>query len=606
MVFDVQRQYGFVSFCMKNPTTCILFIILPRFGNFPTRFRNDDLCITNEARIMNEKTNTLSGLRRMDGLASAAKNGYDLIIIGGGITGAGIALDAASRGLSVVLFEMRDFASGTSSRSTKLIHGGLRYLKQLEVGLVREVGRERAILHQNAPHIVKSEEMLLPIVSDGTLGKRSTSLGLYVYDRLAGVLKGERRTMHQKEETLRLEPLLREDIVIGSGLYREYRTDDARLTIEVLKTAASYGAIAFNYAEVTDFVYENGKVAGVKVNDKLNVREHDFYAQKVVNASGPWVDRLRQTDGSLEGKQLHLTKGVHLVIKHDRLPIKQAAYFDIEQDNRMMFVIPRGDKVYLGTTDTDYKGEISATRISKDDVTYLLGAVNHIFPTVELSENDIVSGWAGLRPLIHQEGKDPSELSRKDEIFYSPSGLISIAGGKLTGYRKMAERTVDVVVQQLEAEQSKDIPESSTANIQLSGGNFKKPKNVDKYIAKLLEKVAKKQITKRQLTDLVNKYGKNVSFVLYLYDQQNRTDLTVERRLLCAELHYAIEHEMVCRLNDFLIRRTGRLYFEPESLQKNHLWLLDEMEAVLGWSKAQKIENLEEFEEAVFHITNFT
>ena len=236
---------------------------------------------------------------------------YDLLVIGGGITGAGIALDAASRGLKTALVEKSDFASGTSSRSTKLIHGGLRYLKQFEIALVREVGTERAIVHHLAPHLVVSEKMLLPIIEGGTFGKLLTSFGLMVYDVLADVEKEDQRKMLSKEETLEIEPLLPDKILKGAGLYAEYRTDDARLTIEVLKTAAKYESDAINYVEALDFIYENNLVTGINAKDILSGEEFSIQSKYVVSAAGPWVDDLRNINHSKKGKRLHLTKGVH-------------------------------------------------------------------------------------------------------------------------------------------------------------------------------------------------------------------------------------------------------------------------------------------------------
>ena len=332
-----------------------------------------------------------SARNRATYLKTIERETYDLIVIGGGITGAGIALDAVTRGLKVCLVEKADFASGTSSRSTKLIHGGLRYLKQLEFGIVREVGQERAILYKNAPHIVIPERMLLPIIKGGSLGKRSTSLGLYVYDRLAGVEKEERRNMLSKEETLEKEPLLNEDILLGGGIYVEYRSDDARLVIEVLKTAAERGAVCMNYIECQSFTHDNnGKINGALCKDVFTGKVYKIKTKKAINASGPWVDTLRKKDNSLKGKRLHLTKGIHIVVKKERLPIKQAVYFDV-QDGRMMFAIPRGSKVYIGTTDTNYSGSVDHPYATKEDVDYLLAAANYMFPSVNLTVSDAES-----------------------------------------------------------------------------------------------------------------------------------------------------------------------------------------------------------------------
>ena len=279
---------------------------------------------------------------------------FDLLIIGGGITGAGIALDAASRGMKVALIEKNDFASGTSSKSTKLIHGGLRYLKQFDFWLVKEVGTERAIVHKLAPHLVIPEKMILPLIDGGTYGSWLTSFGLKVYDILAAVEGEDQRKMLDKEEALEKEPLLPKDVLNGAGYYAEYRTDDARLTLEVLKTALNYNAKIINYTEATQFIYEENRVVGATVKDNFTNDSFNIKAKYVVNATGPWVDTLRQTNHTKTSKRLHLTKGVHLVVAHEKLPVKQAVYFDIP-DGRMMFAIPRGKVTYFGTTDTNYQ-----------------------------------------------------------------------------------------------------------------------------------------------------------------------------------------------------------------------------------------------------------
>lgn len=222
----------------------------------------------------------------------------DLLVIGGGITGAGIALDAQVRGIQTGLIEMQDFGAGTSSRSTKLVHGGLRYLKQFEIKLVAEVGKERAIVYENAPHVTTPEWMLLPMIEGGTFGKFATSIGLKVYDFLAGVKKSERRYMLNREETMEKEPLLRKDKLKGGGVYVEYKTDDARLTLEVIKEAVARGALVANYAKADELIYENGKIVGVKVVDQLSGETTNVYAEKIVNAAGPWVDNLRDKDNS--------------------------------------------------------------------------------------------------------------------------------------------------------------------------------------------------------------------------------------------------------------------------------------------------------------------
>lgn len=503
---------------------------------------------------------------------------YDLLVIGGGITGAGIALDAALRGLRVALVEKHDFAYGTSSRSTKLIHGGLRYLKQLEFGLVKEVGSERAIVHKLAPHLTVAEKMLLPLNEGRGLGSFLTSFGLKLYDWLAGVKPEDQRRMLTRNQTLKAEPLLKPDDIRGSGLYAEYRTDDARLTIEIIKSAAYYGADIVSYAEVTGFDYENDHLKSITLYDRLEDKTIHVRAAAIVNATGPWVDTLREVDQSKKGKQLHLTKGVHIVVAKEKLPIKQALYFDVP-DGRMIFAIPRGRTTYIGTTDTDYKQDIESVSTTLEDAEYLLNAVNETFPSVKLSLDDIESSWAGLRPLIHEDGKSASELSRKDEIFISPSGLISIAGGKLTGYRKMAERVVDLVIKKYFEE--KPLKKCYTDKVQLIGAEFTSAKDVLEYTQRI-GKQLKPYGLENSAHYLVANYGRNTNLIL---DQLSSQAVKNDEALAKAELGYGIQYEMVLTPLDFFVRRTGMLFFNIDRLRKLIEPVLEEFKQVFGWSE---------------------
>jgi glycerol-3-phosphate dehydrogenase len=529
---------------------------------------------------------SFSARNRAQYLLQLQNDTFDLLVIGGGITGAGIALDAVTRGLKVCLIEKSDFASGTSSRSTKLIHGGLRYLKQLEFGIVREVGQERAILYKNAPHIVIPERMLLPIVEGGSLGKYSTSLGLYVYDRLAGVEKEERRNMLSKEDTLKKEPLLNQAILKGGGMYVEYRSDDARLVIEVMKTAVERGALCLNYVAFRSFTHnDKNQVNGAVAEDVLTGEKIQIRSKKIINACGPWVDEIRKEDQSLKKKRLHLTKGIHVVVPKEKLPIQQSVYFDV-QDGRMVFAIPRGKIVYIGTTDTNYKEDTDFPFASKEDVEYVLAAANHMFPSIRLTKDDVISTWAGLRPLIHEDGKNPSDLSRKDEIFISDSNLISIAGGKLTGFRKMAERSVNVVCKQLKLEEGRQFAPCTTASIPLSGGDLNK--SPEEYAKDLQEDF--KQFFVEDILDLVLKYGSNTVAILAL------AQTNFNNQLLPAEAEYCLEHEMTASLADFVIRRSGRLYFERPAIAAQRATLDQYFQEQLGYTGQQMANFHEAFE----------
>lgn len=487
-------------------------------------------------------------------------------------------MDASLRGLRVALVEKHDFAFGTSSRSTKLIHGGLRYLKQLEFGLVKEVGSERAIVHKLAPHLTVAEKMLLPLNEGRGMGSLLTSFGLKLYDFLAGVKPEDQRRMLTRKQTLKAEPLLKPDDIKGSGLYAEYRTDDARLTTEIIKSAARYGADILNYAHVTGFVYENEHVKSIAVHDLVLDKKITVRGAAIVNATGPWVDTLRELDNSKKGKQLHLTKGVHIVVPKEKLPIKQALYFDVP-DGRMIFAIPRGRTTYIGTTDTDYKGDIESVATTKEDAEYLVNAVNETFPSVKLSLTDIESSWAGLRPLIHEEGKSASELSRKDEIFISHSGLISIAGGKLTGYRKMAERVIDFVIKTYF--EDKSLKKCETDKVQLSGAEFTNAKAAIEY-TKHIQRQLKPFGLEQRANYLVSNYGRQTNLIVDNLAKQDGTksDLTLAK----AELWYGINHEMVISPLDFFVRRTGMLFFDINRLRVLLDPLLDEFKNTFDWN----------------------
>ncbi|WP_010630697.1 glycerol-3-phosphate dehydrogenase/oxidase [Sporolactobacillus vineae] len=534
---------------------------------------------------------TFSTLERPAYLQKMADTQLDLLIIGGGITGAGTALDATVRGLRTGLVDMQDFAGGTSSRSTKLVHGGLRYLKQFEVRIVAEVGKERAIVYENAPHVTSPEKMMLPIYKGGTFGRFSTSIGLRVYDFLAGVRKDERRTMLSRRETLKKAPLLKKDGLIGSGYYVEYRTDDARLTIEVMKEAVRRGATAVNYARVEDLVYDtNHRLTGVRVTDRLTGKLYTIHAKKIVNAAGPWVDTIRTMDHSKKGKHLHLTKGVHIVIDSKRFPLKQAIYFDTTNgDKRMIFVIPRDGKVYAGTTDTTYSAYPINPVPTVKDRDYILDAINGMFPTVHLTAGDVESSWAGVRPLIQEEGKSPSEISRKDEIFLSDSGLISIAGGKLTGYRKMAERVVDEVTKQLHEENGINYPPCTTVDVPLSGGHFGGSAHFPEFVHKKTAEGTELGLSEQDAWDLVRKYGTNADTLFQLIRSgQNKPHQDALSPLIRATVDYALTEEMAASPVDYFTRRTGTTLFNISWAKKWAEPVIDYMADRLSWNQEQK------------------
>jgi glycerol-3-phosphate dehydrogenase len=536
-----------------------------------------------------------SALNREAILNDMAEEKYDVLVIGGGITGCGIALDAVTRGLKTALVEMQDFAGGTSSRSTKLIHGGLRYLKQLEFKMVAEVGGERAIVYENGPHVTTPEWMVLPIYQEGTLGKIATSFGLKLYDFLARVKKEEQRTMLTKEETLEKVPIIKKEGLLAGGYYVEYRTDDARLTIEVIKEAAARGVKAVNYTKVVDLLYKDGKVIGTRVENEIDGSIYDIFAKKIINAAGPWVDNIRKMDHSLNEKKLRLTKGVHIVIDQTKFPLHQAVYFDTS-DNRMIFAIPRDGKTYVGTTDTFYDQDPMNPEVNLNDVAYLVKEINMMFPSITITDSDIESWWAGVRPLIYEDGKDPSEISRKDEIWISNSGLITIAGGKLTGYRKMAETVMDTVTKILNKEEGRVFLSCQTKILPISGGDFGGSRKFPFFIEQNLSDAEEAGFSQGQYLKLVKRYGKNISRIFEIatrYQPINRYGLPLD---VYVQIVYGIEEEMVVRPADFFIRRTGSLLFDIQ-------WVLEWKDAVtefmadtFGWTEEEKSKYKDELE----------
>ncbi len=366
---------------------------------------------------------------------------WDLLVIGGGIVGAGIARDAALRGLRVALVEARDFASGTSSRSSRLLHGGIRYLAQGRVGLVREANREKTVVQRIAPHLCEPLAFLFP-TRHGTPWKRwKLGVGVKLYDLLCGRRNLGRSESLSVDETLRLLPGLNPSGLTGSARYFDGMTNDARLVLDTLRSASLAGATCVNY---TSFQSANREAAQwrVQLRDTHSGQEFALATRAIVNAAGPWSDRIPGSKTSLR-----VTKGVHLVIDRDRLPIPSAVVNP--EGERILFAIPWGERVILGTTDTDYDGPLEDPPCTRADVEYVLGVTNSAFPGAHLSPEDVVSTWSGLRPLVADPHGNPSDISRRHQIAMSQPGWWDVTGGKLTTYRLMAEEAVDKIIDHL-------------------------------------------------------------------------------------------------------------------------------------------------------------
>jgi glycerol-3-phosphate dehydrogenase len=498
--------------------------------------------------------------RRSRNLERLADETFDVLVVGGGITGAGVARDAALRGLTVALVERRDFGSGTSSRSSKLIHGGLRYLEQGEIGLVREAATERKSLRRIAPHRTAVAPMFLPAHGRTSAGLYKLRVGLALYEKLAAVPADEHHRVLSRSEALAAEPYLTPDRLQGAILYPEYQTDDARLVLDTLKSAHHAGAVVANYVRVTA-LGDGGTPRVVAVHDELGDATFDVRARAVVNASGPWVDDVRRLDRPDGAPSLHLTKGIHVVFDASDLPARHCVVMRAS-DGRPVFVVPRGPHIYVGTTDTDYTGPLDEPAITAEDVVYLQEALARTFSGIRIDAQRAIGAWAGLRPLVQEPGKKPSEISRKDEIVVSATGLVTIAGGKLTAYRRMAERVVETVAPLI----GRTLPPSPSAEQTLPGGDLQGAHDLEAFAALPAVRSALASTPAEAASRWIATYGSDALDVARTADGPDAlSTVAPDVPLSVAEVQYAIRHEMALTLVDVLERRTRLSFFATQS-----------------------------------------
>jgi len=528
---------------------------------------------------------------------------FDIAIVGGGITGSGIARDAALRGLSVALLEKGDFASGTSSKSSRMIHGGLRYLRQRHVSLVRESLRERGVLLKIAPHLARPFPFLLPVYGGGLEERLQLKVGLTAYDLLAGRRNLERHRMLSRQEVLQQEPALRPDGLQTALRYFDCLVHDARLTLATVRSAARQGAAVANYVQATALEREDERVVGVHFRDLLYGRTGLLRAGVVVNAAGPWCDELRAMT-SLP-PMLRPTKGVHIVFPRHRLPVTNIVIF-FHSDGRSLFAVPKEDWTYVGTTDTDHQGDPAQARADAADVAYVLEAANNAFPGRAIVPGDIVSTWAGVRPLVAEEGAPtPSDVSRDYEIQSEPPGLVSIAGGKLTTYRSMAQDLLDRLVAAEGRRLGWSPRPCCTADLPLPGGDVE---SFDSYaegaVAALEEGWG---LPPAVASRLVRTYGTEHAKILAygLRDKRLLEPLTSGTAVLRAEALYAAEEEMAVTLEDFLARRTDLMLFDRDRGLGAAALVARLMGGVLGWGWRARRQQLRQYREAVAAMTAF-
>jgi glycerol-3-phosphate dehydrogenase len=514
--------------------------------------------------------------QRAEALRRLADEHFDVLVVGGGITGAGVALDAATRGLRTALVERDDFASGTSSKSSKLVHGGIRYLQQREVGLVYEALAERQVLRHTAPHLVRVLPFLLPVFTkDGLLPRRlSRLLGttMWVYDLTGGLRIGKLHKRISREEALRYMPTLHADRVAASYVYYDAQTDDARLTLAIARTAADHGAAVANYARLTGIDKgADGRVRAARV--AADDQTIDVRADIVVNATGVWSDDVRALDEGTHPSSIRPAKGVHLTVPWSLVQNRIAAVIPVPKDRRSVFVVPWGGEggehrfTYIGTTDTDYDGSIDDPQITPDDVEYLLRAINSAV-TSTITESDVLGTWAGLRPLVRAAANErTADLSRRHSVRTSDSGVITVTGGKLTTYRRMAADAVDAAVKRLDRSGRHA---SRTKRIQLRGAAGWDASDLP--------------------ADLAARYGSDARDVLALAsaDASLAQPLVPGLTYTRAEALYAGRHEMARSVDDVLSRRTRARLLARDASADAAPAVAGLMAAALGWTDAER------------------
>jgi glycerol-3-phosphate dehydrogenase len=526
--------------------------------------------------------------RPLDRAASLRRLGdeaFDVLVVGGGITGAGVALDAVTRGLRTALVERDDFASGTSSKSSKLVHGGLRYLQQREVRLVYEALYERQRALENAPHLVRILPFLVPLLTRGGVidGRLARLLGsaLWMYDLTGGLRIGKRHHRIDVETALAHMPSLAHDRVAGAYVYYDAHTDDARLTLTIMRTAAALGATVANHAAVRRLLKDGDRVVGARVD--ADGTALDVRARVVVNAAGVWSDDVRALDEGTHPASIRPAKGIHIALPWDKVRNDIAAIIPVPDDKRMLFVVPWGDTTYVGTTDTDYDGPLDDPPCTPADVDYLLGALNDISEE-KLTADDVVGSWAGLRPLLRRgRSTRTSDLSRRHTVQVARSGVVTVTGGKLTTYRRMAADAVDAVLDEL----GESKRPSHTKHLRLFGG----------------EGIAPPEAALEPSTHehLMGRYGSEADAVRALAadDPDLAQPLVPGLPYLRAEACYAVRNEMARTLDDVLSRRTRARLLARDASDDAAAAVAELVAPDLRWSAAERDAQVEAYRASI-------
>jgi len=530
-------------------------------------------------------------MTRGERLARLRREQFDVLVVGGGITGAGIARDAAMRGLTTALVERDDFASGTSSRSSRLVHGGVRYLEHGHLHLVFESSRERRTLLRIAPHLVRPLRFTWPVYRDARVPLWKLGLGLFMYDALAIFRNVHGHRLLTPKEVSGEEPALSRANLVGGASYYDASTDDTRLTLANVIVAEESGAVAVNHAPVVGMIREGERIVGAVVREDADDTEVSVRARVVVNATGPWTDAVRAMDGDARTHAVRATKGVHIAVPRERLATNAAVTLLSPIDGRVMFALPSTATTIVGTTDTPTDERPEHVRASRQDIDYLLAAANVFFPAARLTPADVVAAWAGIRPLVASGFTgSPASASREHRIDRSASGLISVSGGKLTTYRSMAAEVVDVVEQSLGRRRRR----SKTNVVPLPGGDIR---SFDETLRAAELEVGDSALARR----LVEAHGSRWREVAALTTAEPALARRIARDLpyLLAEVVYAVEREMAMTLADVLVRRL-HLAFEVADHGRSAARVATAVLAGrLGWDNARARSEIARYEAEV-------
>jgi glycerol-3-phosphate dehydrogenase len=549
-----------------------------------------------------------SAAARADHWDALGRAEWDLLVVGGGITGAAAARDAAGRGLDVALVEAGDFASGTSSRSSRLVHGGLRYLETYDFALVFEASAERRRLLELAPHLVHPLPFVFPVYRGGPTPWMMLQAGMWLYDALSLFRNIHRHRVLSAADVAREEPGLRRDGLAGAALYYDAAVDDARLTLANARGAHESGAAVVPHAGVVGFLDDGKGVRGARVRDRLTGEETEVRARVVLNATGPWSDAVRRLADPAARPRLRPTKGVHVLFERERIGNRHAVTFQSPVDGRVMFVLPWGDFTYVGTTDTDFAGSPAEVRADANDVEYLVKSANSVFPAAKLTAADVVSTWAGVRPLLapRRTGANESATSREHEIWWDRSGLLCIGGGKLTTYRVMAEQVVDRAARRLRETFKVESGISPTGHLPLPGA----PREPwTEFAARILADAEALEIDADAAKHLARAYGEDAETLL----DAVRGDRALGERIvprfpyLWAEIPHAVRHEMALSLDDLLIRRLHLFYEARDGGLSMAQAVAERMarEPGIGWDAAEVARQVERYRAAVAATRGF-